>query len=160
VEGLHEPVPGETWRPSQNGGVSDVPQQCSRDLCTPEGCHVLAYLSHRICMVFSEEPNMSDSKAEFLKDYLHQDRRAAAVSSTTTTNPPASTPKLTDCCMQVVTLACAHTSSLCATPGGGRGKALLAARQSKARTNGPGRTARNLSGWGPAPGGKPPRTRP
>ena len=31
-------------------------------------------------MVFSEEPNMSDAKAEFLKDYLHQDRRTAAVS--------------------------------------------------------------------------------
>lgn len=114
-------------------------------------------------MVFSEEPNMSDSKAEFLKDYLHQDRRAAAVSYTHT---PLSThlhltPKLTVACTTHQNMShciCAHTSSLCATPGGGWGKALLAARQSKARTNGPDSPARNFSGWGPVPGGKPPRT--
>ena len=43
-------------------------------------------------MVFSEEPNMSDAKAEFLKDYLHQDRRTAAVSSTTSRLLACTTP--------------------------------------------------------------------
>lgn len=81
----------------------------------------------RICLVFSEEPNMSDAKAEFLKDYLHQDRRTAAVSSITC-RPLAPCPQ--SCSLQaecshapkhiIILGTCVHSSSGHQMAAGGR----------------------------------------
>lgn len=130
----------------------------------PVYARAYAALCCRICMVYSEEPNMSDGKAEFLKDYLPQDRRTVAVSCGThhVLSEPHALAQECPCCTQQETTT--HYSCVCIyiypflahAPAGGRREAVLKTKQSKASDNGPNNPTRQLRGRGPSPGGESP----